>query len=78
MCIPLKTRGVLGKTYVRQLRQAAETAKSLSNCAGVESPDRVMLLSLAGDMLQQAEYWEKESTSQDSPSLRQLVFNFKY
>lgn len=65
--------------YARQLKEAAETAQELSTRGGVLFPEKAMLTSLQGDMIQQSRYWDRldNTTLADTHGeFQQTTFNF--
>lgn len=65
--------------YAKQLKDTADTAKELSTRGGILSPEKAMLTSLQGDMIQQSHYWghSDNTTSADTHGrFHQTTFNF--
>jgi hypothetical protein len=65
--------------YAKQLKDTADTAKELSTRGGILFPEKAMLTSLQGDMIQQSHYWDcpDNTTSNDTHSnFEQTTFNF--
>lgn len=65
--------------YAKQLKDTADTANELSTRGGILFPEKAMLTSLQGDMIQQACYWDSSNntTSADTHGkFQQTTFNF--
>lgn len=65
--------------YARQLKETAETAQELSTRGGILFPEKAMITSLQGDMIQQARYWDTQNNTTLADThgeFQQTTFNF--
>ena len=65
--------------YAKQLKETAETAQELSTRGGILFPEKAMLTSLQGDMIQQSLYWgipDTTTLADTHGEFQQTTFNF--